>query len=182
MKKLLLAAVAVLLSVGALSAQDSKKWYVSGTIMGDYERMKVVDGNSTLTSNVWSAGAGVAINRMLGNRFSAGLGVAYAGATAGWADSHAISVELGIAHFTKIVDKLYYVPEIGAGMMFNVSEGSDGENTFFAGISPFGLEFRPGSEKIGLRVNVVSLTYSNNDENNIFRISAMPTLSVCFRF
>ncbi len=181
MKKLLLAAVAVLLSVGALSAQDSKKWYASGTIMGDYQKSGVftnlIGGEGR---EIWSAGAGIAINRMLGDRFSVGLGVAYAGATGDWFDTHAVSVELGVAHFTKIVDKLYYVPEVGAGMMFNVSEGADSKGVFIAGISPLGLEFRPGCEKIGLRVNILSLAYNNG--SHILRVSGMPTLSVNFRF
>ena len=184
MKKLLLAAMSILLTAGALSAQDSKKWYVSGSVMADYTSLKIdVDDCCSQTADQWSVGAGVAINRMLGDRFSVGLGVSYVGGQTfeGWGTSHNIGVELGFANFTKIVDRLYYVPEVGIGMLFDVSEYADGESAFMAGISPFGLEFRP-SGKIGLRVNIVSLAYTKYDNYNTFRISAAPTFSVNFRF
>ncbi len=178
--------MAVLLSIGALSAQDSKKWYLSGSIMGDYQEVysKLMGGTG---GNLWSAGVGVAMNRMLGDKFSIGLGVTYAseGQTLddwGASNAHQLGAELGFAYFLKITDKLYFVPEAAVGVASDVNDSEFGENAFMAGISPLGLEFRPGSEKIGIRLNIVSLAYSTNDAYSTVIVSAKPTLSVCFRF
>lgn len=186
MKKLLLAAMALLVTAGALSAQDTRKWYVSGTLQGDYTRLKAdIADNVNLTTSQWAAGTGVAINRMLSDKFSVGLGISYAAAHQKYDDfsvtSHNLAAELGFTYFLRMADRLYYTPEAAVGMLFDISEGADGDSAFMAGISPFGLEFRP-CEKVGLRVNIVSLTYTKYDNYKLFRLSAMPTLSVNFRF
>lgn len=164
--------MALLLTVGTLSAQDNKKWYVKGNLQAAYLDE---DGNDT-----WGVGLGVGIHRMLGDKFSLGLDLGWATMKSSPDNYNEINAMVNFAYFGKLGQNFFYVPEVQAGVVMDATKNRDNEMGFGAGISPFGLEYRPCA-KWGLRLNVVNFTYSNLWFDT-FNINISPTLSVCYRF
>lgn len=181
MKKTLCAIVIALIAGTAISnAQNS--WFLSTTFNTE------VQANIDTKIRVWTVGVGVGMHKMLNDKFSLGINLSYAntGSSASWdwlsgrvsASDNLLMVGIDLASYIRLADKLYYVPELEAGAAFLFGEGVG----FAAGLSPLGLEFRPGAEKVGIRFNIINLSYTRMSGNNSLVFVVRPTLSVNFRF
>jgi hypothetical protein len=165
MKRFFLLTVVVLFTMPSVSNAQAK-WFFSGKLNAN---IVAVDGEAAS-----SAGLGVGIHRMLGEKFSLGAGFHYAGSDG----SNALEADLIFAYYGKLADRFYYVPEALIGASYFIEEEAVGIGET---ISPFGLEFRP-TKRLGFRANIVNLTYVTLQGSNIYNFSINPTLSVLIRF
>ena len=165
MKKYLLLSLLALFAIPAISNAQEKNFISTGFNVN----VMAVDGESA-----FSMGIGVGYHRMLGEKVSLGLNLAYAGS----GGVNTLETTLGLAFYGRLADKFYYVPEIDLGPVFVFDGGGTG---FGAMISPLGLEFRPVG-KISFRFNLINLTYLRWAEMNTLNFMIGPSMSVNFRF
>ncbi len=93
---------------------------------------------------------------------------------------HLFTIGPRFAYYVKLVDRLYYVPEIG----FYGAMGVDGGYTaggIGVDINLFSLEFRPTS-RIGLALNVASLQYINMNEVDSLELNLAGSTQIGFRY
>ena len=148
------------------SFYEQEEWFFSGALSAN---VAVVEGESAT-----SAGLGVGIHHMLGDKFSAGINLFYAGSEG----INTVEPDINFAYYGKLTDNLYYVPEVQLGVVFFIEPKVA---AFGAGVSPFGLEFRP-TRKLGFRVNILTLTYANMEGVNVFNGEIGSSLAIICRF
>jgi hypothetical protein len=165
MKKSLLFILIALLSIPTLSHAQEKNFISTGLNVN----VLATDGEASASVTL-----GVGYHRMLGDKVSLGLNVAYGGADG----LNMLETTLSLARYGRITDSFYYVPEIGLGPVFVL----DGYGTGFGGVlSPLGLEFRP-FKKVGFMFNILNLTYVTYAGIGVFNFEIGPSMSVNFRF
>lgn len=165
MKKLLLCAVTLALSVYTLSAQNKGDKYVGGmlgvtTNTVSIERDMWSYENSTSTQTTFSfapqAGVFVCNNLRLGGLLS------YQLTNKGDITTHALTIGPSLAYYVRLCERFYYTPEVSLGFAFESAKVYNESTTGYGvglGVSLGAFEFQPSSHW-GIAFSLLSLDYS----------------------
>ncbi|MBR6757161.1 MAG: hypothetical protein IKM35_01605 [Bacteroidaceae bacterium] len=164
----------VALFTGNVVAQEKGDMYLGGSIGLDVSSV----GDSGLSMSTVSFSFTPEYAYFVTNNFRIGAGLSLSVAD----EVTVFTIEPAFAYYVRLVDKLYYIPElkIGGGVM-----SSDGYSTgvFSLGVNLFALEFKP-SAKVGLSLSLVNLSCMVLPENELtaFNFNLISTPQFGFRY
>jgi hypothetical protein len=173
MKKITILFVAVIaMFATSANAQEKGEMYVGGTLgfsiasVGANGHM-ATGGSFNVTPEF---GYFVADNLKIGAELTYGI----SGGT------HTMLLMPNVAYYLRIVDKLYYTPQLSLGGGFAADSGYSA-GAFAVSLHLASLEFKP-VENMGISVGLVDLNYTRVSKSNGVGFNFLTSPSVGFRF
>lgn len=153
MKKILLFALCMTLSIASLYAQNKGDVFFGG-IAGVGTSTNFINGESGTT--ITNVNATIEIGYFVADKLKLGAEVGYA-LTSGDADVHALMVGPNMTYYAKLADKLYYTPSLSVCFALGVTEGISMPGVG-VGLNLFSMEFRP-TRRFGFTASLASINY-----------------------
>ena len=170
MKRFIIAAAALILGCGAVSAQNKGDMYIGGMT------------GIAIQAGDGGVGAGFMIQPEFGGfvadkcRLGVSIGYAISGGV------HSLTACPNFAYYVRLCDKVYYTPGIEAGFAMAISGGA--YPGLGVGLQMFSLEFRP-TKHFGFTANLVSLNFvalAHAGSTINFDLGINPTFGVKYYF
>ena len=171
MKRLLFAAIAIILGSTAANAQNKGDKYFGGT------------AGITIQAGSGGVGAGFAIQPEFGGfiadkcRLGLSVGYAISGGT------HSLTACPNFAYYVRLCDGMYYTPCLEAGFAMALV-GGGAYPGLGVGLHMFSLEFRP-TKHFGLTANLATLNFialASSGSAFTFNLGVNPTIGIKYYF
>lgn len=172
MKRLLFVLLLCAIGIGELSAQEKGEKFFGGKVGIGIQSIQDRGASVSFTLSP-EVGFFVADNFRIGGALEYGI-------TSNDGAVHSITIGPRIAYYVHLVDRLYYVPELGIYGAIGITDGY-GAGGFGLNINLLALEYRPTAH-LGLSLSLVGIHYLYLEGESLFGANLLGATQVGFRY